>query len=720
MNKVPAMSSSGSDRLGKIAKIIAAVAILSAGVMAMAFGVRTMRSEDLGYHLVYGQRFWQTGQIVDHDDSLYTLPSADTPAGERPEPMVGAWYDRQGQLRFPNANWLTQVIFAGVYQVGGFAGLNVLLMMAVWAIFALLFLAMRRFGVGLVGCAGGMLLFGLISHLRFTLRPELLAYIVLAGQMALLAPVCRDIHAHRLGKRALAGLVVLQLLLVNLHSFFIIGLGLSGAVLMAVVCRSLWRRRADVKSTGRQDDALPRNLRRLALLVGLQIVVCFVNPWTWRLAVLPVRSAAYLGRHHITTEPNGDHPWSWLDETQRTFLQRTESDQSAAMLAWRSFVIHGWQGDVPRAMLSVVLAAAAIGAAVAVRRGRLAWAMWIAAGMYLSMSMHRSMAVGTLIMLPAMLSVFRQARPADDVRAGWLRSNWLACVVGVLVVAACVTTASSVYTDRFYRADHQVRFGMGRSRVAFPHGPAEWFNTHKLHGRLWTDFVTSSNLYFLLDDPRPQVPILTNGWAYPPAVMTESLAAFRSMAGVDEAVRKYDISALVVRTDRATDLLAELVAQRDWVLVYLDGVHAIWLRKSGPDGGLARQDQLTASIFDARAFVEQAEREELWPAYAMKASGRFLADMRWNDQAIIVLRAALRATPADDALWFDLGVSLANRGVARQRDGDMTGRAEDGAEAIAAMRRSLELVDSPETREMLRRMIQDFGDPSPAGVRPGP
>ena len=44
-----------------------------------ALGTRTLTSVDLGYHLAYGEHALTTGELVDHNPYLYTLPRLDLP-----------------------------------------------------------------------------------------------------------------------------------------------------------------------------------------------------------------------------------------------------------------------------------------------------------------------------------------------------------------------------------------------------------------------------------------------------------------------------------------------------------------------------------------------------------------------------------------------------------------------------------------------------------------
>lgn len=93
---------------------VAAIACL----FVLALGVRTLTTEDLGYHLAYGDYLLDTGHIV--DTSRFVDPAV-MPAHPRYDLPPGAWYDASGTYRFPNANWLSQAVVAGVHRLAGMA-----------------------------------------------------------------------------------------------------------------------------------------------------------------------------------------------------------------------------------------------------------------------------------------------------------------------------------------------------------------------------------------------------------------------------------------------------------------------------------------------------------------------------------------------------------------------------------------------------------------------
>ena len=132
------------DSESTVRKIAAAIAIGSALTCLFLLSLRTLSSVDLGYHLAYGEHAIQTGELVDHNPFLYTLPPQDLAPSLRPEPGPASWYDDQGRYRFPNSNWLSQVLMAAVFQWWGETGLCLLNATLVLGIGALMVGALQR------------------------------------------------------------------------------------------------------------------------------------------------------------------------------------------------------------------------------------------------------------------------------------------------------------------------------------------------------------------------------------------------------------------------------------------------------------------------------------------------------------------------------------------------------------------------------------------------
>jgi hypothetical protein len=660
-------------------RAVAAAAVALACAFVLALGLRTLTTEDLGYHLAYGDHLLDTGHIV--DTSMFVDPAV-MPARPRYDLPPGAWYDRDGTYRFPNANWLSQAVVAAVNRAGGMKGLSLLMAAMVAGTFALVLATMRRLGLGWAAAGAGLILAALVSYERFQLRPEVLGYLVLMGELYLLA-------GGPVGWRSGAGLVVLQVLLVNVHSYFLLGLGLTAAMAADAAARWLWHRRRGANGQEAAGEAR-RSARVLGLVLAGQVVACFVNPWGWRLAAMPVQTLVFLREHGVAASIFSDegHPWSVIGEFFRPFAEGV-FEQSKASYAFLALL---------------GLAGAGTLAAAACRR----WghAMILAAMTAISLSMRRNIAPGALVIVPLALAAIRQAASAGGRRLGWATpaaargGAWsLAATVAAAAVAAAGLYATfTVVTDRFY-ADERwpTRFGLGVSRTVVPVGPAEWINRSQPVGRLWADYNSSSNVMYFTR-PHRDVPVLTNTWAYPPDVMQRVLECSRGRVPLGRGGGPDDWQVVVLRMDRTSIPLGRrLVGEpKKWSLVYLDAIHVVFLRNDGPNAELARRTAVTPTTLDVAEYVERLRRMDPVPSYSTYLGGFTLAHLGWDSQAIDVLEDVLKSYPTDPyryRVWNMKGTCLARRGTIRMLADppDLRGK-EDWHEARNCFLESLRLV----------------------------
>ena len=668
---------------------IAAVAMVAAFVLVL--GVGTVTTEDLGYHLAYGEHFLSTGRIVDDGLGIYqTVPYNQL----RYDLPPGAWLDAEGRYRFPNANWLSQVVMARVHRVGGMAGLSVLLAALSAGIFALLAAAMRRLGLGAIGIAAGMLLAAMASYERILLRPEVCSYLVLAAMLCLLV-------RPRLTRLSAAVLVVLQVLLVNLHSYFLLGLGLTGAFAAEDVLRRLWARwkgLAPPKGTGsgvsipmyigigtevpvpavgtpkcstpvgdvQRGQAPPRQtacrsgaspLRRAPLWVvlGLQVLACFANPWTWRLAILPIQTLAFMRAYNIAggsfTEMG--HPWAVIGEFFRPFASGI-SENSRASDAY-----------------VVLLVLAGAGALCAAWLRRWAHVLVILAMTAASLTMRRNIAPAAMLITPPALSACRDAL-GPLARLAWrsrpaIRLAAAATSAAGLILAGAVGVFG-VLTQRFYSNESRpTRFALGISKTAMPLSAAGWINRNAPAGRLWTDYNTSSNLYWFTSPPHRDVPVLTNTWAYPPDAMDLVLAVSRGRADYRTVFDRLGVQIVTLKMDHTSMPLARrMLADANWALVDLDAVYATLLRTNGSNAGLARRQRITPETLDVDDFIRRLSAMDPVSSFPVYLGASTLAEIGWDKQAVAVMDHALAnwpGAPHVERVWDMKGTCLAKLGL---------------------------------------------------------
>jgi hypothetical protein len=656
-------------------------AVVTAAAFGCLLGVRTITSPDLGYHLAYGDRFLDTGQLVDTNEFIYTLPG---PGEARPEPGPGCWYDADGRYRFANANWLTQVIMSAVYRAGGETGLGLLQAALAAGIILLALLAMSRSGVPPLWRAAGLILIAVVAQGRFSVRPEVFGYLMLAAQLCVLANGPKS-------WRGGAVLVALQLLLVNLHSYFMLGLALTGAVLVDRLVRVLWQR---FRGGGEDGADLRRGALRLGAVLAGQILLCFANPWTWRLAILPFQTLLFVRAHDIAggVRAAQGHPWAVIGEFFRPFAPEAFLHVKAT---------YGY---------CVLLGVAGLGGIAAVWRRRWAWLFIIAGMTFVSLSMRRNIAPAAILITPVALAAL--CGKGDRLLFRFKKSSLspLSLIVAVVITLASLGLIGSVVTQHYSYTDRSPwRFGLGISRTLVPVDAADWINTHRPEGRLWSGYTSSSNFHYFVR-PHPDMPILTNTWAYPPDVMRDVLAISSGQTPFAHAVRRWNPQCVAIRVDRSSGLLpATLAADPAWAVVHVDAMHAVFLRADGPNADLAAKQALTPATLDVAAFGARLEASDPIPAYATCLGGMTLSRMAWIEPAIKLFERTVELQEDYYEAWDLMGAAYFARGTVRLQTGDARARG-DLDRALACFNRALRIApdyqDAIDHRDRVRQLLR--------------
>ncbi len=666
------------------------LAVASALVGMAALGTRTLTTVDLGYHLAYGEQGLATGRLVDHNPYLYTLPPEDLPPADRPAPGPASWYDETGRYRFPNANWLSQLAMAAAYGWGGLAGLSVLTSVLVSALSVLFLLGSRRMGLSWTASAAGLLWLGLVAHSRFNLRPELFGYLSFTTLLLLLGPLVLDPkRAAELRPPQFLAVVGVQLLFVNLHSYWPLGLFLGGALVFECLVRSFATPAHDSNLVAPRAWQRARN--RSALLGFAMLLVSFANPWTWRLAALPFETLAYLGEHGVGGAP-GAHPWSYILEFRQTL--RPEFPDRVS-----DYAILG------------MLGLAALAATTALLRRRWALLLLLIGMSAVALSMRRNVAPAALAAIPLGLAALRPCVTRLTERWPASRRDPVRVAVASALVVAAAAFSWSIITHRFYLAEGQpIRFGLGLSRANLPIGAAEFLDEQLPDARVWCDMVSSSTLHFFTV-PHRDVPILSNTWAYPPSVMTDIRELRSLQRPIARLVADYGADAVVLNHEASAPLFRALSKHPTWELVHLEGSHALFARASGGQAQRVRDASL-ANVSDTAAYV--TEQREIDPSLAssLVRPGVALLHAGFGALAVETFEAVLRERPDWSEALSYLGLAYLTR--ARRPEG---GASADLARARDTFARAVELDPGNEVAlRNLEKLERRFGSPQP-GVR---
>jgi hypothetical protein len=525
---------------------------------------------------------------------------------------------------------------AAGYRWAGFTGLCMLTSTLVLAVALATLRTSRRLGLSWSLSAAGLLWLGLVGYSRFNLRPELFGYVAFAGELALLGPMlCEPRRAARLEVRQIVAISALHLLFVNLHSYWPLGLFVGAAIF----CE------CSVRSFGTSDEPWRQARLRSGLLLVSMLVLCLVNPWTWRLAALPFETLVYLREHQIGAGP-GAHPWSRI-------------------LEFRPTLYGGFPARASDFAALGLLLLAALGSVAALVRRRFALFIVLAGMAAVALSMRRNVAPAALAVVPLGLATSSASLERVTRRWPWRPAATLAFSAGVVGAAAIFTF--SIVTNRFYEGEgHPMRFGVGVSRANLPIGAARWLDAHLPNARVWCDMKSSSTLHFFTK-PHRELPILSNTWAYPPAIMADVSEIRSSKRSLERLVDDYGADAVVIDHHGSSPLFAALVNHPAWELVHLEGRHALFARAAGSQAELVRARSLSA-LRDPQGYV--ARQRLIDPALESALFQPGVAYLRagLGELAVETFSLVVRERPDWAAAWNHLGLSHLMR-ARRGREG---------------------------------------------------
>lgn len=634
-------------------------ACVAVGCFILAVSWFKLSSLDTGYHLAYGNHFIETGEIVEVDPYLY--PETATP--------------------FINANWGSQVVMAAVERVGGAAGLVVLRLLLIASVFLCIALILRRAGASALWISVAWLIAGITAYERFSLRPELFSYAIMLVMLVLLVYGIRR-------WRGVIVLAVLQVLWVNLHSYFLVGVLMVAAWTAGEVLRWLRARPLGDDTSGTQAEidspASPESGVNSAggassassaspkfIVVGLLVLVaaCMVNPWHYRGATFPVGTLKFLHGEDVMGGAAGDPPksaWSEISEFQSPFSFGDQPICSRTIHAYYAMLVLG-----------------GIGVLILLRRGHTGPAMVLVLFFAMSTQMRRNIAQFAIVAAPLSVAALAAIRMPDDAT---LRRIGRSLLFVVAVGASCWWT-HGIVTGRFYYTERRIarEFGHGYSERTFAKGAAEWLAGQDLiEPNLFVDYFTSSNALPWLPE-RFKLFVDTNTFA----VSDETLGtAFDLGLGtVDKRAffDKHGVNVVLLHCGPDTEkLVRELViARTEWSLVYCDPHHVVFVRRTVPHIPVILENEITGEDIDVDRWIADTIEGGPYRALSLGTMASVPLTLGWHEKAEVLFVEAVRAAPDYYEGWTNLGLC---RGMAA----NVAIRNRKSAETIVAKLESAE------------------------------
>ena len=600
---------------GRVYKGLGVLVLLAGLTACVLFSVHTLVSVDLGYHLAYGRWMIEHGQILSANQFSYSH------AGHP----------------FVNANWLFQVVLAGVDHTFGPVGLSVCLSLLIVGLAGSLAFWMHLRGVSPAISGVAIAAVALTCYERFTLRPELVSLLCLVWTLILVETI------RQRPKASVIGLAIVQLLWVNCHSYFLLAIAIVGMHLVFRLVQSVVAR-----MRRRRDPNAELLVRRLGLAVAVMAACTLINPSGVTGAIFPLQTLAYLQTTDaMAGGPGGPGggPWGVISE-------------------------FGWslnRAKIPLALdafyrLALVLGVVAIVLQL-VRRKLLDFP---AAVLLLpaSLVMRRNIPLWAVLAWPAVAECLHWLAGMAQAKLGPRRSQRVAGIVSVGMAIALTALCWNVASSCFYvRERRERRFGTGTSQLAYVAEGAAALADHRIKGQVYCQFEVGSYLLYFAKPRRP-VLVHSNTFAYPPDFFGLTVRSQNDRAAFDELADRYGINVVLLKhtQGRSHGLIRSLAHDDAWPLIFFDHNSAVFVRNIPAHRALIAEHEIRPTAIDLAGWnAALTAQDPTAPGLGMVYVGNLFASLGWSELARSSYHQAVEADPGLYEAWNQLGVYWGSR-----------------------------------------------------------
>ncbi len=599
-----------SARTVALDEYLSLASVVAVGAMVLSLWWFKLASLDTGFHIAYGRYFLETGRIVTFDPFL-------DPAIVRP---------------FINGNWGTQVVMAWVERAWGVTGLTVMRWALLSVVFGSIAVIVRRETRGWHWLAWVWMLAAVTAYERFSVRPELLGYAIMAVMLVVLIR----------GPRSWRGIVVLgglQAAWTNVSFYFLVGLMLTASFLAGALLQRTTSLRKPELGVQRASDA-----KRLAWALVVQSAACFINPWHVRGVLFPFHTLRFLQAQKvlgIEGDQSGGGSWTLISEFRHTFDYLGEMANGRTIDAY-----------------CVLLAVAFVALFALFVRRRWGEAIAVSILMVMSAQMRRNIAQFAFVAAPLATCGLAAAIPESWSRrpsALWLRRG--------LVLATIVTALGwtwSIVDGRFYYVERRISRepGIGYNPRFFPIDAVRWLSSQTaVRPRLYVDLFTSSNILPWLD--RRFKPLVnTNTFVYDEQWLRQiiDVAACRLDYRAFFDQQDVDVVLLHIAPDTEPLVRALRADAADWALVYVDPHMVIFLRRKPEHRAVIEAHRPGPEDVDVDAWLNTADGLRYHRALSVAAMAATPWALGWYEPAARLFEGALRLAPDSTPAWTYLGL----------------------------------------------------------------
>ena len=512
--------------------------------------------------------------------------------------------------KFANHHWLSGVIYYFVDETVGWDGQVIFKIIVLLAAFSILFAAaLKKADFWLVALFSIPTI--LILRERTFVRPEMFSYLFVAIYLYIL--LYAEQHPH---SKKIFWLIPLQLLWVNMHLFFGVGI-----LMIAGFLFEKYRQQKRDPSPERKQLVKKLGIVSLAL-----VVTSLINPFGFRGALFAL--SINIGK---------DFPIRILET-------RSLSDFLTQSPLW---------SDISVGLLIPLVILGAISFIFGISKRPIFYFFALAGSAALSYMLLRALPLFGMMFLPAVSANFNGEFEA---LREWLNRKKPAVAPFVRITAASALIATLIYMMFFdvLTGDPKYKYwGIGLTKNST--AAAEFFNAHNIQGPIFNDADLGSYLIYYLY-PKTKVFVDNRfGDAYSSTFFNIYLATLsreEKWLDLDEHLGFNAI--FMYQYDKGQDLHNFLFRRANdpvWALVYGDNYNLIYLKRNEQNRELIDRFAITAD--NAGEKLQHLTSSPI--AAEQIAAGDIMNLLNIEDQAIEVFKKVVARWPDNGSVWRGMG-----------------------------------------------------------------
>lgn len=526
-----------------------------------------------------------------------------------------------------NHHWLSSVVFYFVSHHFGFIGLSLLKTVVLLSFFILLFRVALKKGNFWLTALGSLPTILILAN-RVRIRPEMFSYLFIALFLYWLV----DLERHPQRKRVF-WLILVQMLWVNCHVFFFVGLALVGGFLLEKIITALPKKRSEIFSiVGWRSVKNNLLVRKLFFLFSCLVTVSFINPnGVW--GVL----APFISHNY---------PSLRISENQPLF------DLQTSFVAWNFF-------GSPYVWMILIFVVSIF---FNLKREPIFWLLAGVGSAVAGLVYIRLTTLFAIIFLPAVVYNFNDILNHLKIKltekrpklARWLGRFSVVFVVMIFVGQFYYTQAANA--QRGYGTD----WGFGLSENSGDAG--KFFKEQGIKGPIFNDYdIGGYILYYLF--PKEKVFVDNNGADSYPLSFFDNIffPAYSEEGGWQDVQNMYKLNAIFISLRDASPLVGNFLWRRlqdpDWALVYADPYAVILVKNNTDNQELIKKFHIT----------KENIMEKLKPMLASDntmnkiIAGRLLYLSGREDLSTSVLKKVAAKYPKNSWVWLYMGSIKASK-----------------------------------------------------------